>query len=45
MDALHDGLEINPFSEAKAGLVLPLQPSVDFFFFFFNCDGNDIPQD
>jgi exonuclease III/ribonuclease HI len=29
MDALHDGLEVNPFSGARAGLVLPLRPSVD----------------
>ena len=29
MDALHDGLEVNPFSGARAGLVLPLRPTVE----------------
>jgi exonuclease III len=29
MDALHDGLEINPFTGAQVGLELPLRPAVD----------------
>ena len=29
MDALHDGLEVNPFSGARAGLGLPLRPTLE----------------
>ncbi len=29
MDALHDGLQINPFSGIEAGVTLPLAPAVD----------------